>query len=92
MDGASSGWCDQPLNCSYLHLEVPSGFRGSQVHPCETVQAHTQATRWKYLSPTTTLFCLISVNHHLELRVAISFYRHYRFLPAKLYHILQCAY
>jgi hypothetical protein len=25
---------------------------------------------------TTTLFCLISVGYHLELRVAMTFYRH----------------
>ena len=39
----------------------------------------------------TTLFCLICVGYHSELRVAIIFYQHYHFMPTNLYHILHCA-
>ena len=38
-----------------------------------------------------TFFFLISMSYHLKLRVAITFCRHHRFLPTKLYHILWCA-
>ena len=38
--------------------------------------------------PLPTLNCPISARYHVELSVAINFYRHYLFLPTKLYHIL----
>jgi hypothetical protein len=38
-----------------------------------------------------TLKCPMSVGYHSKLRVAITFYRHHRFLPTKLHHILRCA-
>ena len=38
--------------------------------------------------PKTTLFCLISVGNHSELRVCITFSQQHRFLPTKTYHIL----
>ena len=41
-------------------------------------------------SPTPN--SLISVGYHLEVHVAITFYRHYCFLPTKLYHVLRCTY
>jgi hypothetical protein len=38
------------------------------------------------------MFCLPSVGYHLELRVAMRFYRHHHLLPTNLYHIRQRAY
>jgi hypothetical protein len=44
------------------------------------------------LTKATTLLCLIGVDYHSESCVVITFYWHCCFLPAKLHHILRCAY
>ena len=35
----------------------------------------------EWRKPTDTLICLISVGYHLELNIAIAFYREYHLLP-----------
>ena len=67
--------------------------RGLEVGPLSQYnEPFRVGQRNEHVEPTATLFCLIRVGYHSELRVSITFHQHYRFLPTKLHHILRCAY